>query len=201
MENEKQLYQLVYNETPRLRRYAIFLTKDQERSNDLVQDTLVRAMTNIDKWKPGTNMRSWLMTILHNIFVNDVKKQRPVLTKDGNIDISKAYDGNQEAWMNLRDTQRAFSQLSHHHQQIIWLICVEQRGYNEVAEMLSVPVGTVRSRLCRAREFLRQWPGRKFAYRKAGAVSATIKKASSTGGMSVLLKNRHSSTQNMNWNV
>ena len=201
MENEKELYQLVYNETPRLRRYAIFLTKDLERSNDLVQDTLVRAMANIDKWKSGTNMRSWLMTILHNIFVNDVKKQRPVLTKDGNIDLSRAYDGNQEAWMNLRDTQRAFNHLSRHHQQIIWLICVEQRGYNEVAKMLSVPVGTVRSRLCRAREFLRQWPGSKLTYRRAGMTNTNIKRTRDIGKTPVLSRNKHHSTHNMNWNV
>ena len=157
MLSKKQLYSLVKNEIPRLRRYAIFLTRDTERSEDLVQDTLVRAITHIDKWQPGTNMRSWLMTILHNTFVNDVKKHRPLLTRDGNMDLSRAGEGNQEIQHRVRDVQRAFDHLNYRHRQIIWLICVEQKGYSEVADILSVPVGTVRSRLCRAREHLRQW--------------------------------------------
>jgi RNA polymerase sigma-70 factor, ECF subfamily len=160
MASKTDLYRLVNDEIPRLRRYAIFLTRDTERSEDLVQDTLLRAITHIDKWQPGTNMRSWLMTILHNTFVNDVKKHRPILTRDGNIDFSRASDGNQEIQHRIRDVQRAFDHLSHRHRQIIWLICVEQRGYSEVANILSVPVGTVRSRLCRAREHLRQWADR-----------------------------------------
>ncbi|HEX2581346.1 MAG TPA: sigma-70 family RNA polymerase sigma factor [Dongiaceae bacterium] len=153
----KNAYSLVTDEIPRLKRYAMFLTRDSERSEDLIQDTLVRAMTHIEKWQPGTNMRSWLMTILHNTFINDVKRHRPLLTRDGNCDYSRVVDGNQELAHQLRDVQRAFDHLSSHHREIIWMICVEQRGYSEVAAALNIPVGTVRSRLCRAREHIRQW--------------------------------------------
>lgn len=155
--SKPELYHLVEQEIPRLKRYALFLTRDQEKSEDLLQDTLLRGIAHIEKWQPGTNMRSWLMTILHNTFINDVKKHRPVLTKDGNMDFLQAAEGSQEIRHKLRDVQRAFDSLSARHRQIIWLICIEQRGYSEVASMLKVPVGTVRSRLCRAREHLRYW--------------------------------------------
>ena len=116
----------------------------------------MRAIDNIDKFQPGTNIRSWLMTILHNIFVNETKKRRPLLTQDGVIERATPIEGGQEARHQMRDVQRAFEALSWQHRQIIWFICVEQMDYNEVAHQLDVPVGTVRSRLCRAREHLKQ---------------------------------------------
>jgi RNA polymerase sigma-70 factor, ECF subfamily len=152
----EELSQLIEQEIPRLRRYAMFLARDPEKADDLVQECLVRAIDNIDKFQPGTNIRSWLMTILHNIFVNETKKRRPVLTQDGVIERSLPVEGGQEARHEMRDVQRAFEALSWQHRQIIWFICVEQMDYNEVARQLEVPVGTVRSRLCRAREHLKQ---------------------------------------------
>lgn len=155
MDND-QLYGLIEQEIPRLRRYAMFLARDPEWGDDLVQECLVRAIANIDKWQPGTNMRSWLMTILHNIFVNETKKRRPIVTHDGTIERANPISGTQEIRHEMRDVQRAFECLSWQHRQIVWFICVEQMGYNEVAEALNVPVGTVRSRLCRAREHLKR---------------------------------------------
>jgi RNA polymerase sigma-70 factor (ECF subfamily) len=96
------------------------------------------------------------MTILHNIFVNETKKRRPLLTQDGVIERATPVEGGQEARHEMRDVQRAFESLSWQHRQIIWFICVEQMDYNEVARQLDVPVGTVRSRLCRAREHLKR---------------------------------------------
>jgi RNA polymerase sigma-70 factor (ECF subfamily) len=152
----EELSQLIELEIPRLRRYAMFLARDPEKADDLVQECLVRAIDNIDKFQPGTNIRSWLMTILHNIFVNETKKRRPLLTQDGVIERATPIEGGQEARHQMRDVQRAFEALSWQHRQIIWFICVEQMDYNEVARQLDVPVGTVRSRLCRAREHLKQ---------------------------------------------
>jgi RNA polymerase sigma-70 factor, ECF subfamily len=152
----EELSQLIELEIPRLRRYAMFLARDPEKADDLVQECLVRAIDNIDKFQPGTNIRSWLMTILHNIFVNETKKRRPLLTQDGVIERATPIEGGQEARHQMRDVQRAFESLSWQHRQIIWFICVEQMDYNEVARQLDVPVGTVRSRLCRAREHLKQ---------------------------------------------
>ena len=152
----EELSQLIEQEIPRLRRYAMFLARDPEKADDLVQECLVRAIDNIDKFQLGTNIRSWLMTILHNIFVNETKKRRPVLTHDGVIERATPIEGGQEARHQMRDVQRAFEALSWQHRQIIWFICVEQMDYNEVARQLDVPVGTVRSRLCRAREHLKR---------------------------------------------
>jgi RNA polymerase sigma-70 factor (ECF subfamily) len=152
----EELSQLIEQEIPRLRRYAMFLARDPEKADDLVQECLVRAIDNIDKFQPGTNIRSWLMTILHNIFVNETKKRRPLLTQDGVIERATPIEGGQEARHQMRDVQRAFEALSWQHRQIVWFICVEQMDYNEVARQLDVPVGTVRSRLCRAREHLRR---------------------------------------------
>ena len=152
----EELSQLIEQEIPRLRRYAMFLARDPEKADDLVQECLVRAIDNIDKFQPGTNIRSWLMTILHNIFVNETKKRRPMLTSDGVIERAMPIEGGQEARHQMRDVQRCFEALSWQHRQIIWFICVEQMDYNEVARQLDVPVGTVRSRLCRAREHLKQ---------------------------------------------
>ncbi|MEZ5832861.1 MAG: sigma-70 family RNA polymerase sigma factor [Dongiaceae bacterium] len=151
----EELSQLIEHEIPRLRRYAMFLARDPEKADDLVQECLVRAIDNIEKFQAGTNIRSWLMTILHNIFVNETKKRRPLLTQDGVIERSMPVEGGQEVRHHMRDVQRAFESLSWQHRQIIWFICVEQMDYNEVAQQLDVPVGTVRSRLCRAREHLR----------------------------------------------
>lgn len=156
MKQNDEIFRRIEEEIPRLRRYALFLTRDSERSDDLIQECLVRAIANIDKWQPGTNLRSWLMTILHNSFINDVKKRSPTLTKDGNIDSAIPHKGNQEVRHEVRDLRRAYSCLSSSHRQIVRLICLEQREYNEVAHILDIPVGTVRSRLCRAREHLRE---------------------------------------------
>ena len=152
----QELSRLIEQEIPRLRRYAMFLARDPERADDLVQECLVRAIDNIEKFQVGTNIRSWLMTILHNIFVNETKKRRPLLTQSGVIERALPVDGEQEMRHEMRDVQRAFETLSWQHRQIIWFICVEQMDYSEVARQLGVPVGTVRSRLCRAREHLRQ---------------------------------------------
>jgi DNA-directed RNA polymerase specialized sigma24 family protein len=79
-----------------------------------------------------------------------------MLTSDGVIERATPIEGGQEARHQMRDVQRCFEALSWQHRQIIWFICVEQMDYNEVARQLDVPVGTVRSRLCRAREHLKQ---------------------------------------------
>lgn len=146
----------VAEEIPRLRRYGLCLARDRDWANDLVQECLVRAIGNADKFRPGTNLRAWLMTILHNIYVNDVKRRRPSLTHDGSVDHSLPVAGDQEPRHQMRDVQRAFRRLSRPHRQIIRCICIEEMECREVGRQLGVSEGTVRSRLCRAREQLRR---------------------------------------------
>ena len=171
-------YALIEREIPKLRRYAMFLARNPEWADDLVQECLLRAINNIEKWQPGTNMRSWLMTILHNLFINEVKRRRPFLAGDEAVEDMRSAPGNQEARHHMRDVQRAFEQLNWQHRQIIWYICIEQMGYTDVADELGIPVGTVRSRLCRAREHLKRLlrkaqPGEAEEQRKAAADPAS----------------------------
>ena len=107
----EELSQLIEQEIPRLRRYAMFLARDPEKADDLVQECLVRAIDNIDKFQPGTNIRSWLMTILHNNFVNETKKRRRLLTQDGVIERSLPVEGGQERLEKLRRPSAAFGWL------------------------------------------------------------------------------------------
>ena len=144
-------------EIPRLRRYARALTRDVSRADDLVQSCLVRAVSKQHLWQPGTDLRAWLFTILHNQHVNDVRRSvreganvpiedaAPMLTTQSN-----AYDA-----LQLRDLERALGKLAPEQRQVILLVGLEGMRYDEVASILDIPIGTVRSRLSRGREQLR----------------------------------------------
>ena len=145
--------QLLETEIPRLRRYARALTRDASRADDLVQSCLLRAIAKQHLWQAGTDLRAWLFTILHNQNVNDVRRSTregaavpvedvaPVLTAPSNV----------EASLQLRDLDRAIASLPEEQRQVILLVGLEQMRYEEVAKILGIPVGTVRSRLSRGR--------------------------------------------------
>lgn len=149
---------LIQNEIPRLRRYARALTRDAARADDLVQSCLVRAISKEHLWQPGTDLRAWLFTILHNQNVNEVRRSvregvtvavedvAPVLTMAPNAGPS----------LQLRDLQRAINRLPEEQRQVILLVGLEGMRYEEVAAVLDIPIGTVRSRLSRGREMLRK---------------------------------------------
>jgi RNA polymerase sigma-70 factor (ECF subfamily) len=145
-------------EIPRLRRYARALTRDVSRADDLVQSCLTRAVAKQHLWQPGTDLRAWLFTILHNQHVNDVRRSvregvsvavedvAPVLTTASNAIAS----------LELRDLEAAIGKLPQEQRQVILLVGLEGMRYEEVALVLGVPVGTVRSRLSRGRDQLRR---------------------------------------------
>ena len=145
-------------EIPRLRRYARALTRDMVRADDLVQSCLTRAVAKQHLWEPGTDLRAWLFTILHNLHVNDVRRSvregvsvavedmAPVLTVDSNA----------IATLQLRDLEAAIGKLPQEQRQVILLVGLEGMRYEEVALLLNLPVGTVRSRLSRGRDQLRR---------------------------------------------
>jgi RNA polymerase sigma-70 factor, ECF subfamily len=150
--------QLLQHEIPRLRRYARALTRDPARADDLVQSCLVRAIAKEHLWQPGTDLRAWLFTILHNQNVNEVRRS----VREG---LSVAVDDvapiltvapNAVATLQLRDLERAISALPEEQRQIILLVGLEGMRYEEVAMVLNIPIGTVRSRLSRGRETLRR---------------------------------------------
>jgi RNA polymerase sigma-70 factor (ECF subfamily) len=148
---------LLESEIPRLRRYARALTRSTAKADDLVQSSLVRALEKQHLWQPGSNLRAWLFTILHNQHVNDVRQSlrqgspgpvedaEPVWRAEPVVDAS----------LQLRDLQRGINTLSHEQREVLLLVGLEGMRYEQVATILGIPVGTVRSRLSRARTTLR----------------------------------------------
>ncbi len=146
---------LIEAEIPRLRRFARFLVGDADRADDLVQECLTRAITKIDSWQPGTNLRAWLFVILRNCHFNELRRSnRSPIMADAE-DRAVAVPGNQEAHMSLLEVREAFLRLSDEHREVLLLVAVEGLAYEEAASILNVPIGTVRSRASRARQSLR----------------------------------------------
>lgn len=140
---------------PRLRRYARALTGDVNRADDLVQDTLERAWAKLDLWQPGSDLRAWLFTLMHNLFVNQTRIRRPQETVMEDA-LDEPVSGGQMEALAARDIHAALARLPAEQREVLLLVGLEQFGYAEAAQVLGVPVGTVMSRLSRARERMRQ---------------------------------------------
>jgi RNA polymerase sigma-70 factor, ECF subfamily len=149
--------QKVEAQIPRLRRYARALTKDAVAADDLVQECLLRTFAKRHLWQDGTDLRAWLFTILHNQFVNNVRRgiREGAAVAIKETEPSLKHAANQEKRLELRDLHRAMTQLPEEQRTVILLIGLEGMSYDEVAKVIDVPVGTVRSRLSRGREALR----------------------------------------------
>jgi RNA polymerase sigma-70 factor (ECF subfamily) len=150
--------QLIEAEIPRLRRYARALTRDPSRADDLVQNCLVRAIAKKHLWQPGTDLRAWLFTILHNQHVNDVRRsvRQGVSVPVEEFGAMLTVAPNAASSLQLRDLERSIAALPEEQRQVILLVGLEGISYERVAMILRVPVGTVRSRLSRGREALRR---------------------------------------------
>ena len=148
-------------EIPRLRRYARALTRDAVTADDLVQDCLTRALGKLHLWQPGTDLRAWLFTILHNQYVNHIRRAvregSAVGLSESEPLLSRAPQ--QGKRLELRDLERAIAKLPKEQRAVILLVGLEGMRYEEVAVVLDVPVGTIRSRLSRGREALRGLTG------------------------------------------
>jgi RNA polymerase sigma-70 factor (ECF subfamily) len=140
---------------PRLRRYARALTGNASHADDLVQDTLERALAKLDRWQPGSDLRAWLFTLMHNLFVNQIRIRRPPETVLEDA-LDEPVSGGQMDALAARDIQQALARLPEEQREVLLLVGLEQFGYAEAAAVLGVPVGTVMSRLSRARERMRQ---------------------------------------------
>jgi RNA polymerase sigma-70 factor (ECF subfamily) len=152
------LARLLETHIPALRRYARALTRDVTRADDLVQTCLVRALDKQHLWQPGTNLRAWLFTILHNLYVNDTRcaLREGVRVGDESARSIPAVGPNAVLSLELRDLERALTSLSEEQRQVILLVGLEGMRYETVASVLDIPVGTVRSRLSRGRNALRR---------------------------------------------
>jgi RNA polymerase sigma-70 factor, ECF subfamily len=156
------LSRLVEQEIPRLRRYARALTRANDRADDLVQDTLVRALAKFHLWQPGTDIRAWLFTIMHHQYVNTVRRDaRETTTVDiEHVSSTLAATTDPTARRQLVELDRALARLPSEQREVVLLVGLEGMSYESGAEILRVPIGTVRSRLSRGRERLRELMGR-----------------------------------------
>jgi len=146
-------YDLILPYIPNLRRYARALVGDRDGADDLVQDTLERAVRKFHLWRPG-DLRAWLFSIMHNVFVNQLKARR--VASDVEIDDSFAAPASSVNGLDLRDLQRALGSLAPEQREVVLLVALEDMSYADVSRALGIPMGTVMSRLSRGRERLRR---------------------------------------------
>lgn len=140
-----------------LRRYARALLRDRSEADDLVQESLARALSRAGCFKEGTNLRAWLFTIMHNVHINQVRRKavRPAEVAVEDVAVLPSTPPPQDHRLELRDMQRALAELPEEQRKVLLLVALEGMKYEEVAAVLGIPVGTVMSRLSRAREALR----------------------------------------------
>jgi RNA polymerase sigma-70 factor (ECF subfamily) len=137
---------------PNLRAFAISLTGDHHLANDLVQETLLKAWSHRDKFEPGTNLKAWLFTILRNTYFSEVrKKRREVQDVEGEAAARLVSPPEQHGHVDLEDFRKALTQLSVDQREALLLIGAEGFSYEEAAEISGCAVGTVKSRVNRAR--------------------------------------------------
>ncbi len=150
MDEAQRLVDLI----PRLRRYARALVGERAGADDLVQDTLERAWTKLHLYRPGTDLRAWLFTVMHNVHVNKLRTARPTDPLDEGMP-ELAQRAPQVDALLVRDLDRAIARLPADQRAVLLLVTLEEMSYEDVAHTLGIPIGTVMSRLSRAREKLR----------------------------------------------
>ena len=146
---------LIAEQVPRLRRYARALTGDRTRADDLVQDTLERAWGKLHLWRRGSDIRAWMFSIMHNVFVNQIRQSQVTMVMLDDDALEVPVRATQEDGLEMRDLAAAIARLPVEYREVILLVGLEQMGYEEAARVLGVPLGTVMSRLSRGRERLR----------------------------------------------
>ena len=153
---------------PRLRRYARALTGDNHRADDLVQDSLERAWSRLHLWQERGDLRAWLFTIMHNIFANHARRysRAPIMVSYDEGAELMAHSTELDHALRLQDVKRALQELPEAQREVLLLVGMEQLSYEEVAAILNIPIGTVMSRLARARDRLRTSLGEPRAARR-----------------------------------
>ena len=141
---------------PSLRRYARGLTGGRDSADDLVQDTLERAWSKLSLWQRRGDVRAWMFGILHNLFIDRVRSQRSTPEDAAGDDLPDQPErAMQTDRLEVRDLDRALHRLPAEQREVLLLVAVEELSYQQVAIVVGVPIGTVMSRLSRARERLR----------------------------------------------
>lgn len=149
------------NEMDHLRKFALRLTNNTSDADDLLQATVLRAMEKKHLFQKDTDLFKWTSKIMFNLFVSDYRRKRKFETQydpESYLE-NESIEAPQQDQAELSQVASAMSRLSEDHKEILILVCVQGMQYQEVADMLSIPVGTVRSRLSRARENLQALMG------------------------------------------
>ncbi len=137
---------------PNLRAFAISLCGNSHTANDLVQETLAKALANCDRFKEGTNFKAWLFTILRNTYFSDFRRgRREVADSDGLAAARLSTHPEQHGHMDMLDFKRLLDQLSDDQREALILVGAEGFSYDETAEICGCAVGTIKSRVNRAR--------------------------------------------------
>jgi RNA polymerase sigma-70 factor (ECF subfamily) len=164
---------------PRLRRFAYVLTGDSDKGDDLVQETCARALSRLDQWQPGTRLDSWMFRIAQTQWFDRLRAQK---VRGETLDLDAAgemagEDGRKvtETRLTLAKVQEGIQLLPPEQKVLIALVIIDGRSYKEVADILGIPIGTVMSRLARARLNL-------FHYVEGDVPGNTTKKAESRRG-------------------
>ncbi len=143
---------------PRLRRFALSLTGSVAEADDLVQAACERALRARDQWEPGTRLDSWVYRIIRNLWIDAIRKRRTEGVIEA-IDEATSVEGEDgrrvaETALTLTEVSVAVGELPEEQRTVLLLVCTEERSYQEAADMLGVPIGTVMSRLARGRRSL-----------------------------------------------
>lgn len=137
---------------PKLRAFAISLSGNVERADDLVQETLLRALANIDSFQPGTNLNAWLFTILRNLFRSEYRKlKREVEDPDGRYSSGLATQPEQDDKLEFKELRAALAKLPHDQREALILVGASGFSYEEAANICGCAIGTIKSRVNRAR--------------------------------------------------
>lgn len=151
--------QAILAEMPRLRRYARALLRDADTADDLVQDCLERALNRLDNWQRGENPRRWLFTIMHNLFIDQMRRAKAphdsLHRPDGSV-VEIAEPPAQMDSLNSRDVLEALQGIHPDRRAALVLVAVEGMSYAEAATVLDIPSGTLMSRIARARGELKR---------------------------------------------
>jgi RNA polymerase sigma factor (sigma-70 family) len=143
---------------PRLRRFARALARDAADSDDLIQVALERALKARDQWAPGTRLDSWMMKIVRNCWIDEMRSRtrraRTFVPEEEGASVGSEAHREIEIRAELRDVERAMNSLSPEQREVIALVLVEGLAYKEAADLLDIPIGTLTSRLTRGRQAL-----------------------------------------------
>jgi RNA polymerase sigma-70 factor (ECF subfamily) len=155
MKIDDALRDAVLAAVPKLRAFAISLSGNVDRADDLVQETLLRALANIDSFQPGTNLQAWLFTILRNLFRSEYRKRRrEVEDTDGNYAESMVSQPEQEGQLEFKELRAALAKLPQDQREALILVGASGFSYEEAAAICGCAIGTIKSRVNRARNRL-----------------------------------------------